>query len=302
MNMNESQNSDGINRKKRRVAALSVLSNLVLVIFKLTAGISIGSIGIISEAIHSGIDLIASGIAFISVKKSGEPPDECHAYGHGKYEDISGMAEALLIFAAAGIILWEALQELAFGGEPLSGEFLTAGIIVMLISACANWVVSSQLFKVAKETGSIALESDGWHLRTDVYTSLGVFAGLVLIKITGLEIIDPLIAVGISLIIIHTAYGLVKRSFWDLTDKSLPPEENHEIEAIILDNCGESCRYSGVKTRRSGPDRYVEFDLIVPPDMDVASAHAITEKIEEYFFRHYGRIYVTIHIEPDDLK
>ncbi|WP_048145639.1 cation diffusion facilitator family transporter [Methanoplanus limicola] len=297
--MNDSLNSGEINQRKKNVAALSVISNSVLVVFKLIAGISIGSIGIISEAIHSGIDLIASGIAFISVKKSGMPPDKCHAYGHGKYEDISGMAEALLIFAAAGIILWEALQKLVFGGELLSEEFLTVGIIVMLISACANWIVSSRLFKVADETGSIALESDGWHLRTDVYTSLGVFSGLILIKITGLEIIDPLIAVGISLIIIHTAYGLVKRSFWDLTDKSLPPEDAREIENIILQYCGESCSYARIRTRKSGPDRHVEFDLIVPPDMDVVSAHALTEKIEEHFYRHYGQIYVTIHIEPD---
>ncbi|UUX93826.1 cation diffusion facilitator family transporter [Methanoplanus endosymbiosus] len=298
--MNGIQNSDEVNERKKNVAALSVISNSVLVIFKLIAGISIGSIGIISEAIHSGIDLIASGIAFLSVKKSGRPPDECHAYGHGKYEDISGMVEALLIFAAAGIILWEALQKLVFGGEPISEEFLAVGIVVMLISACANWFVSSKLFEVADATGSIALESDGWHLRTDVYTSLGVFAGLILIKITGLEIIDPLIAVGISLIIIHTAYGLVKRSFWDLTDKSLPPEDTQEIESIILQNCGESCSYTRVRTRRSGPDRHVEFDLIVPPDMDVASAHALTEKIEDHFYRHYGRVYVTIHIEPDN--
>ena len=298
--MNDTYNSGEINQRKRNVAALSVISNSVLVVFKLVAGISIGSIGIISEAVHSGIDLIASGIAFISVKKSGMPPDECHAYGHGKYEDISGMAEALLIFAAAGIILWEALQKLLFGGEPLSGEFLTVGIIVMFISACANWFVSSRLFKVADETGSIALESDGWHLRTDVYTSLGVFAGLIIIKITGLEIIDPLIAVGISLIIIHTAYGLVKRSFWDLTDKSLPSGDIREIENIILQNCGESCSYARVRTRRSGPDRHVEFDLIVPPEMDVATAHDLTENIEEHFYRHYGQVYVTIHIEPDN--
>ena len=167
---------------KQKTARLSVLSNTFLVVIKLIVGFAIGSVSIISEAIHSGIDLVAALIAFFSVKKSSEPPDVMHAFGHGKFEDISGFIESLLIFAAAALIIYEAVRKILYGEESIAMDILIVGIGVMAVSAVINYLVSSRLMKVAKQTESIALESDAWHLRTDVYTSLGVFAGLVLIR------------------------------------------------------------------------------------------------------------------------
>ena len=146
--------------RKQNVARLSVFSNLFLTVAKILTGISIGSVSIISEGIHSGMDLLASCIAYFSVKKSAEPPDADHAFGHGKYEDASGLIEALLIVLAAGIIIWEACHKLVSGGELVSLDLLYAGMIVMGISAVMNFVVFQRLMKVAKEMESIALESD----------------------------------------------------------------------------------------------------------------------------------------------
>ncbi|HYW95165.1 MAG TPA: cation diffusion facilitator family transporter, partial [Bacteroidales bacterium] len=167
---------------KARVASLSVLSNSVLIAMKVTAGTLSGSVSIISEAIHSSMDLVAAIIAFFSVRASGKPPDKEHPYGHGKYENISGVIEAGLIFIAAGWIIYEAVKKLS--GEQYV-ESLGIGSLVMLISAGVNAIVSSRLYNVAKKTDSIALEADALHLKTDVYTSLGVAGGLMLIWITG---------------------------------------------------------------------------------------------------------------------
>jgi divalent metal cation (Fe/Co/Zn/Cd) transporter len=163
------------NRQKSNVAKLSIISNTSLVILKLAVGTMIGSVSVISEAIHSGVDLLAAIIAFFAVRTSGKPADEDHPFGHGKIENISGSVEALLIFLAAGGIILEAIKKLK-DLQPLEEAWI--GIVVMLISVLANILVSKNLFRVGKATDSIALMADAWHLRTDVYTSLGVFAGL----------------------------------------------------------------------------------------------------------------------------
>ena len=216
---------------KENTAWISVISNSGLVLMKFIVGFAIGSVSIISEAIHSSMDLIAAVIAFFSVRKSAEPPDAQHEFGHGKFEDISGLVEALLIFIAAILIIRQALLKL-FGEptEPFSLELLIFGIAVMGLSALVNWFVSQRLMKVAKQSESIALESDAWHLRTDVYTSLGVFIGLVLIRLTGITLFDPLVALIVAVVIIKAAYDLIRRSFFDLIDHSIPAADEQRIQ------------------------------------------------------------------------
>lgn len=157
---------------KVKTARLSIISNTFLIILKLTVGILSGSVSIISEAIHSSMDLLAAVIAFFSVKLSDTPPDTRHPYGHGKLENISGVIEAVLIFVAAGLIITEAIKKIT--GESFELEIIWVGALVMLISAVVNWLVSRKLYNVARETNSIALEADALHLKTYVYTSLGV--------------------------------------------------------------------------------------------------------------------------------
>ncbi|WP_292369483.1 cation diffusion facilitator family transporter [Methanoregula sp. UBA64] len=298
--MNDSLDKrEAANRLKAQTAHLSVISNTGLVILKFVVGFAIGSVSIISEAIHSSMDLLAAVIAFFSVKKSAEPPDAGHSFGHGKFEDISGLVEALLIFVAAIVIIIEAGLKLLSGTEQeFSPTLLYAGIAVMGISVLANWYVSTRLMKVAKETESIALECDAWHLRTDIYTSLGVFAGLILIHFTGLTILDPLIAIAVGLVILNAAWSLLKRSFADLIDHSIPKQDEDRIIAIICDHASEYAGFHGLRTRRSGPEIFIEFHLVVPGEVSVTQSHDLADHLESDLCVEYPRANVTIHIEP----
>ncbi|KAF5088519.1 Ferrous-iron efflux pump FieF [anaerobic digester metagenome] len=283
---------------KEKTARLSVASNTLLVATKLAVGISIGSVGIISEAIHSAIDLIAAAIAYVSVRQSARPPDECHTFGHGKYESISGLLEAVLILAAAILIINEAARNLLGGEETLNIEGLGLGIAVMLLSAGVNVYVSSRLMTVAKKTESIALESDAWHLRTDVYTSVGVVVGLVLIRLTGLVILDSLIALAVAAIILRAAYDLIRRAFEDLVDRSLPVDEENRIREIVSGHCSDAIGFHRLRTRRSGPNRFVDFHLVVPRTATLEAAYGIVKQVEDDVRREFPRTSVTIRVQP----
>ena len=288
-----------LDKIKASTARLSVISNTALVLMKFVIGFASGSVSIISEAIHSSMDLIAAIIAFFSVRKSAEPPDAGHAFGHGKFEDISGLIEALLIFAAAILIIGEAVTKLMEGeSEALTPDLLLLGIAVMGISGLVNWYVSSRLMKVAKQTESIALESDAWHLRTDVYTSVGVMLGLVLIKLTGIAIFDSLFALGVAVIIMKAAYDLSVRSLSDLIDHSLPDEENRRIEEIVCDHASIYAGFHGLKTRRSGPEVFIELHLVMPGEITVLQSHDLADHLESDLMLEYPRANITIHIEP----
>jgi cation diffusion facilitator family transporter len=288
-----------LDRLKEKTARISIISNTGLVLMKFFVGFVIGSVSIISEAIHSSMDLLAAVIAFFSVRKSAEPPDAAHSFGHGKFEDISGFVEALLIFIAAILIIREAVIKLM--GEPsehFPPQLLIAGIIVMGVSALVNWFVSQRLMKVAKETESIALESDAWHLRTDVYTSLGVFIGLILIRLTGITVFDPLFAIGVACVIIKAAYDLTRRSFSDLIDHSLPQIDEQRIREIICEHATDYAGFHDLKTRRSGPEIFIEFHLVVPGEVSVEQSHDFADHLESDIKVEFPRSNITIHIEP----
>jgi cation diffusion facilitator family transporter len=288
-----------LDKLKESTARLSVISNTGLVLMKFIVGISIGSVSIISEAIHSSMDLIAALIAFFSVRKSAEPPDAQHEFGHGKFEDISGLIEALLIFIAAVLIIWEAGQKLlGESSDLLNPDLLIWGIAVMGISALVNWYVSNRLFKVGKQSESIALESDAWHLRTDVYTSLGVFIGLILIRLTGITILDPLIAIGVAIVIMKAAYDLTRRSLSDLIDHSIPPADEKRIQEIICDHASVYAGFHDLKTRRSGPEIFIEFHLVVPGNISVLQSHDLADHLEADLKTEFPRANITIHAEP----
>ena len=287
-----------VNRLKQSTARLSVASNTFLVVAKLAVGIALGSVSIISEAIHSGIDLIAAAIAFFSVRESAKPADAKHTFGHGKFESMSGLVEAILIFVAAGLIIRESADKILGQGAELSSGLLYAGIGVMAVSAALNWYVSSRLMAVAKKTESIALESDAWHLRTDVYTSLGIFFGLILIRITGITILDPICALFVAAMIIHAAYDLTKRSLADLMDQSLPADEERRIRQILCDHHSQYANFHALRTRRSGPDRFIELHVCMPKNLSVQESHDFADHIERDIRLEFPRSHVTVHIEP----
>ncbi len=281
---------------KQQTARLSVISNTLLVVFKLAVGILTGAVSIISEAAHSAVDLLAALIAFYAVKKSGEPPDDNHDYGHGKFENLSGAAEALLIVLAAVWIVYEALEKLKSSSTP---EFIEYGIAIMVISIVVNYWVSNKLIQVAEKTGSHALEADGMHLRADIWTSAGVLAGLGIIKLTGMTWIDPAIAIVVAGIVFKAGYGMTKKSLYELTDISLPPEEEQLIVDILNAHC-EVISFHQLRTRRSGSYRMIDMHVILDKNMHLDKAHAVCDQIEEEIRNKLGLCDVIVHLEPSE--
>lgn len=284
------------------MALLSVISNATLVIAKLIIGLLIGSVSVISEAIHSGVDLLAALIALFAVRTAGKPADEEHPFGHGKIENISGTVEALLIFFAAAWIIYEAVHKL-INPKPLDAPLW--GIIVMLVSACANLIVSKKLFKIGKETDSVALQADAWHLRTDVWTSAGVMAGLCLILIgktlfpaVNLAWFDPVAAIAVALLIIKAAYQLTLESGKDLLDASLTAEESEWIRSHIAAHEPHVRGFHHLHTRKSGSTRFVQFHLLLQADTSVEESHRISHKIAAGIKERFPGAMVTIHVEP----
>jgi len=278
---------------KVSIARLSIVSNTLLILLKMAVGFISGSVSIISEAIHSSMDLVAAIIAFLSVRVSDNPPDSRHPYGHGKIENISGVIEALLIFIAAIWIIVEAVKKLA--GEKIEIDSIALGSIVMLISAIVNTIVSRRLYKVARATNSVALEADALHLKTDVYTSLGVSAGLGLILITGINWLDPIIAILVALFIIKESYNLLKRAFTPLLDTAWSEAEIEELEAR-LNNL--EVNYHDLRTRVAGNYRFIDIHIQIPEDVSVGKAHKYCDKIENELTKVYENLTVTIHVEP----
>ncbi len=280
--------------KKVAVARLSIISNSFLIIIKLVVGIISGSVSIISEAIHSLIDLLAAIIAFLSVRISDRPADSKHPYGHGKFENISGVVEAVLIFIAAFWIIYEAVQRII---HPAPVDSIWIGVAVMVVSAIVNILVSRKLYKVARETDSIALEADALHLKTDVYTSLGVAIGLALILITGYHFLDPVVAILVALLILKESYNLFRKAYGPLLDIALPEEEVEIISQVIKDNCLGTINYHDLRTRKAGNYRYVDFHLNLPQNMTVKEAHDLCDLIEQNIKQQFSYTEVTIHVE-----
>jgi cation diffusion facilitator family transporter len=278
---------------KVKIARLSIISNTLLIIMKVVVGLISGSVSIISEAIHSSMDLIAAIIAFFSVRVSDTPPDSRHPYGHGKVENISGVIEALLIFAAASMIIVEAVKKLA--GEPVELDRIWIGSAIMLVSAIVNIIVSRKLYKVARETKSVALEADALHLKTDVYTSLGVAGGLGLIMITGINWLDPIVAIMVALFIIKESYTLLSKAFTPLIDTAWRENEIKDLENK-LNQMGVN--YHNLRTRVGGNYRFIDIHVEIPKEESVGSAHNYCDMIENELTSIYDNLTVTIHVEP----
>jgi cation diffusion facilitator family transporter len=282
-----------MSNKKIKTARLSIISNCTLIVMKVVAGIYSGSVSIFSEAIHSGMDLLAAIIAFFSVKLSDNPPDDKHPYGHGKYENISGVIEALLIFIAAGWIFYEAINKIIL---PQPIENIGIGVVVMAISSIVNFLVSRKLYKVAKETDSIALEADALHLKTDVYTSVGVAVGLFLLWLTGWHFLDPAVAIIVALMILKESFNLIRNAYSPLVDASLSSEEN----LIIMEEISKrNLSFHNLRTRKSGKYRFADLHLEMHENMELKDIHRICDEIENEIKSRINYIEINIHVEPD---
>lgn len=281
--------------EKKFAASLSITSNALIIGLKIAAGIISGSISIISEAIHSVSDFLASVLTFFAVTRSAEPADKDHPFGHGKYEDMSGFIEGGLIIFAGLYIIYEAGQKLFFGYHESSNPNI--GIYVMAAAAIANFFVSRYLFYVAKKYDSVSLYADAQHLNTDIYSSLGVFLGLILIKFTGLTILDPLIAIIVALIILKAGFSISRETLNNLLDGSISTEDIKKIEDIVRNNSViKGCK--SIRGRKAGQYKEIEMTLLFNPDMKLACCHNICDQIEYEIKNVLGNVSVIIHAEP----
>lgn len=285
-----------IQSAKSQAALLSITSNTVLIAIKLTVGIMMQSVSVISEAVHSALDLVAAIIAWFAVRESGKPADYEHNFGHGKIENVAGTIEAVLIFGAALYIIWEAAHKLIAGS--ITVENLGIGVLVMGISALVNYLVSRHLLNVAIKSDSVALEADAMHLRTDVYTSVGVLGGLVAIKLTGVAMLDPIIAIVVALMIMKAAWDLTKSAFFHILDVKLPDDEEARIHDVMTHYNGRFIEYHKLRTRKSGHIRHIDMHLVVPKQMTVEQGHTLSHEISAEIEQSLAHSHILVHIEP----
>ena len=284
--------------RKRRAAALAIGSNLALIVLKLVAGAVTGSVAIVTEAIHSAIDLIASFVAYFSVRKAGEPADETHRYGHDKIENLAAAVEGLLILVGSGVILYASVRRLLGHGHV---ERLGFGIVVVGISAVANLLVSARLARVGRDTESPALAGDAAHLRTDAYTSMAVLVGLVLVQVTGADWLDPVVAIAVAGAIVSAGLRLLSRSSRVLVDEALPEQERAAIRAEVLAFGDRGVvGYHKLRTRRAGSRRYVDLHLQFRAGTTLEQAHEIAHAIQDAIAARLRGADVLIHLEPED--
>ena len=289
-------------REKIWGAGLSVASNAGLVALKLGVGLRIGSVAIISEALHSGMDLVAALLALFAVRTAAKPADEEHPFGHGKFENASGTGEALLIFLAAAWIVWEAVRRLTGHGGAV--EQAGAGALVMAASAGVNVVITPILIRVGKRTDSVALEAEGLNHLTDVWTSAGVMAGLGLVWLgkrgwgVDLAWLDPVAAIVVAVLIVHAAYQLTRRAARDLLDVTLPAEEEQWIREFLGSYEAPVYGFHHLRTRKAGSTRFVEFHLWVAPKMSVEESHALGDDIVAGIKERLPETRVIVHVEP----
>jgi cation diffusion facilitator family transporter len=282
---------------KSRAAALSIASNVALILLKLVAGAITGSIAIITEAVHSSIDLLASMVAFFSVRKADEPPDPSHPYGHEKVENLTAALEGVLILVGAAIIIFESVRRLVHV-SPV--EKLGVGIAVVGFSAAANLAVSTYLYRQARITESPALEGDAAHLRTDAFTSLGVLVGLVLVEITGYERLDAITALIVACVIVYSGVRIVSRSSRVLVDEALPSEELELVRQTIEDyGAPEVAGFHKLRARRAGSRRHVDLHVQFRQGTTLERAHEVSHELQAAIQNRLRDADVLIHIEPE---
>jgi cation diffusion facilitator family transporter len=284
-------------RTKAGAATLSVVSNSVLIALKLAAGAITGSIAILTEAIHSSIDLLASVVALVSVRRADEPPDEDHPYGHEKVESLAATIEGMLILVGAGVIIYEATRRLVTGSEV---ESLGVGIAVISFSMVANLAVSSFLSRRADALDSPALEGDAAHLRADALTSFGVLAGLLLVEITDEPAFDAIAALVVAVAIVISGVRIMRRSGRALIDEAPPPEELDRIEATIAAaEIPEMVGYHKLRARRAGRRRWIDLHVQFRDGTTLERAHEAAHQLRDAIRAELGGADVLIHVEPE---
>jgi cation diffusion facilitator family transporter len=285
-------------RIKQRTAAVSVTSNCTLILLKVIAGTLTGSVAILTDAVHSSIDLIASVVALVSVRKAEEPADETHRYGHDKIENLAAAIEGILILLGSAAIAFEAIRRLAKGGDV---HTVGIGIAVVAFSIVVNLAVSTLLARGARVTGSPALAGDATNLRTDALTSGAVLVALALVRITGAQWLDPAVALAVAAITVFSGIRLLTRSSQVLVDQALPPEEVDAIRETISGFAPSGVvGYHELRTRRAGAQRYVDLHVQFRAGTSLEAAHRTAHELQDVIAERLRGADVLIHLEPED--
>jgi cation diffusion facilitator family transporter len=278
-----------------RFAYLSILAAISTMILKTGAFFLTQSIGLLSDALESGINLVAAFTALVAIRIASQPPDEDHAYGHQKAEFLSSGFEGGLILMAAVSISIAAVQRLL---NPQPIERIDLGLVISLAASAINLVVAQILIRVGKERRSIALEADGHHLMSDVWTSAGILVGMTIVALTGAYWLDPVLGLLVAVYISWTAFKLLKRSALGLLDTSMPADQVRAIEAILEAYFSEGVEYHALRTRQAGARDFVSLQVQVPGDWSVQQGHNLLEEIEGEIRAAFPAVTVFTHVEP----
>ncbi|MBC7692814.1 MAG: cation transporter [Methylotenera sp.] len=281
---------------RSKAATLALVATVGLTVLKLGVGFLSGSVGVISEGIHSFLDLVSATVAFFTVREAGKPADPEHPFGHGKIETLSSLFESLLLVVAAGFITYEGIEHFSHPA-PIAHQNLA--VITILISMVVSYFVYVHNAKAAQETDSSAIKVNALHFLSDVVASAGILVGLLILRFTGWLLIDPLMAFGVAGYILLISIKQVKEALFELADTQLPEREVTELRKI-LDRFqgGEAIESHDLRTRKSGATRHIDFHLVVCGEMSVTESHAICDEMEAKIIEDFPSASVNIHVEP----
>jgi cation diffusion facilitator family transporter len=278
-----------------RFAWLSIVAAVVIIVLKSAAYWLTGSVGLLSDALESLVNLVAASVALVALAVAARPADEDHPFGHDKAEYLSSGLEGALIIVAALAIAATAIERLIF---PRPLEQLGIGLALTLFATLINFAVARKLLAAGRQHDSIALEADAHHLMTDVWTSVGVAVGVGAVAVTGLDWLDPAIAIAVAVKIVWTGYDLMRRSVLGLMDTALPESEQASIREILERHRPQGIDYHALRTRRAGARRFVSVHLLVPGAWTIQRGHDLTEEIETEVRANLRNTTMTIHLEP----
>lgn len=284
-----------LKEEKSRVAFFSVLAAIALTSIKIIVGVLTNSLGILSEALHSGLDLVAAVITLFAVRVSDKPADKTHNYGHGKVENLSALAETLLLFITCFWIIYEAIHRLITGKTDIDVNIWS--FIVVIVSIVVDYSRSRALSRVAKKHNSQALEADALHFSTDIWSSAVVLIGLIFASF-GFFFADPIAALIVAIIVIYVSYNLGKKAVDALLDKS-PADTVSKIEEV-LQQAKHITHYHDLKVRTMGAETLVEMNIHVTPGITIEAAHQISHEVESEIKKFVERCEIHIHIEPEE--
>ena len=276
-------------------ARLALGTVIVLITVKaIVAGLT-GSISITAQATDSFLDLVAVVITLFAVRVAVMPADEEHPFGHGKAEGIAAIVQAVLIVGAGGLIVYSAIRRIVDGATV---EMAEAGIGVMLFSTVVSIFLARHLGRVSRATGSLALEASARNIAADIYSAAGVFVAMVVIRLTGLTVLDPIIAIGVAVLILKSAYDVTRRSVGELADVRLPEEDEKVLTATIIEHRGQLSSFHAIRSRKAGDQRFIDLHLVMPRDASLEKAHEMCDHLEEDIKTRLPSTSVTIHVEP----